>query len=121
MYFCKYVNTKGVLLHFGTLQSYRSNNHDRVVSLSLSYVGIGSLFLVNHWLIGEISNQTISSLSKSIKPLLMQLQTEVDNGNTTPVFQTKFCTPPKGPADFIHVITPWWYAHQRQCMNAAIC
>ncbi|CDQ57389.1 unnamed protein product [Oncorhynchus mykiss] len=41
------------------------------------YAQKGSLFLVHHWLIGEISSQTISSLRKSIKPLLMQLQTEV--------------------------------------------
>ena len=37
----------------------------------------------------------------------MQMQTEVDNGNTACVFQSKFCTPPKGAADFKHVITPY--------------
>ena len=30
MDFCKYVNTMGVLLHLGTLQSYCSNNHENV-------------------------------------------------------------------------------------------
>ena len=92
----------------------------RNLFLSIPTVWVGSLFLVHHWLIGEISSQTLSSLSKSIKPLLMQFQTEVDNGNTACVFQSKFCIPPKGAADFIHVITPWWYDHLRQCMYTAI-
>jgi hypothetical protein len=53
-------------------------------------VGVGSLFLVNHLLIGEINNQTIS-LSKSIIHVLMQLQTEADNGNIASMSLSKFC------------------------------
>jgi hypothetical protein len=46
-------------------------------------------------------------LIKSFTTLyLMQLQTEVDNENTAGMFESKFCIPLKGAADFIHVISP---------------